>query len=91
MEGLRAKYKMRPVNMALLDFPHKKRKGEFRREPISEIDKFNTHVGEIRTLLNKLSAGNFETIEGKLLKDFEYTPSLLNELMKMVFMKATTE
>lgn len=91
MLALRADNKTRPPNMALLDFPHKKRKGEFRREPISEIDKFNQSVGQIRILLNKLSHGNFETIEGKLLKDFEYTPSLLYELMKIIFMKATTE
>jgi hypothetical protein len=77
--------------MALLDFPHKKRKGEFRREPISEIDKFNQSVGQIRILLNKLSDGNFDVIEGKLLKDFDYNPSLLYELMKIIFMKATTE
>ena len=77
--------------MALLDFPHKKRKGEFRREPISEIDKFNQSVGQIRVLLNKLSDGNFDVIEGKLLKDFDYNPSLLYELMKIIFMKATTE
>lgn len=41
MMAIRVECKTRPVNMALLDFPHKKRKGEFRREPISEIDKFN--------------------------------------------------
>ena len=89
--SLRAANKLRPVNMALLDFPHKKRKGEFRREPISEIDKFNQSVGQIRILLNKLSLGNFETIENQILKNFEYTPSLLYELMKIIFMKATTE
>lgn len=30
-------------------------------------------------------------IQEKLLKDFEYTPSLLYELMKIIFMKSTTE
>lgn len=30
-------------------------------------------------------------IEGRLLKDFEYNPSLLYELMKIIFMKSTTE
>lgn len=30
MLGLRADNKARPVNMALLDFPHKKRKHQFR-------------------------------------------------------------
>jgi len=33
--------KLRPVNMALLDFPHKKRRAEFRKMPLSEVDKFN--------------------------------------------------
>jgi len=58
---------------------------------MSEIDKFNRNVGQIRILLNKLSEGNFEVIQDKLLKDFEYTPSLLYELMKIIFMKSTTE
>lgn len=58
---------------------------------MSEIDKFNKSVGQIRILLNKLSEGNYDTIEQKLLKDFEYSPSLLNELMKIIFMKSTTE
>ena len=77
--------------MALLDFPHKKRKAQFRQAPLSEIDKFNKSVGQIRILLNKLSEGNYDTIEQKLLGDFEYSPSLLNELMKIIFMKSTTE
>jgi hypothetical protein len=42
-------------------------------------------------LLNKLSIGNYDVIEQKLLKEFEYTPSLLYELMKIIFMKSTTE
>lgn len=58
---------------------------------MSEIDKFNRNVGQIRILLNKLSVANFDVIQEKLLKDFEYTPSLLYELMKIIFMKATTE
>ncbi len=62
MMALRSENKTRPVNMALLDFPHKKRKGEFRREPISEMDKFSQSVGNIRILLNKLSEGNFDII-----------------------------
>ena len=77
--------------MALLDFPHKKRKTQFRQAPVSEIDKFNKSVGQIRQLLNKLSDGNYERIEQQLLNDFEYTPSLLYELMKIIFMKSTTE
>lgn len=42
-------------------------------------------------MLNKLAKENFETIKDKIFKDFEYTPSLLYELMKIIFMKATTE
>ena len=38
-----------------------------------------------------MSESNYESIEQKLLNDFEYTPSLLNELMKIIFMKSTTE
>ena len=41
--------------------------------------------------MNKLSESNFDVIEGKLLKDFEYNPSLLYELMKIIFIKSTTE
>jgi hypothetical protein len=77
--------------MALLDFPHKKRRTEFRKLPLSEIDKFNQSVGQIRILLNKLTASNFETIQKQLMENFEYSPSLLNELMKIIFMKSTTE
>ena len=45
MLSMRAENKSRPVNMALLDFPHKKRKHQFRQAPLSEIDKFNRNVG----------------------------------------------
>ena len=38
-----------------------------------------------------MSDGNYDVIEGRLLKDFEYNPSLLYELMKIIFMKSTTE
>jgi len=42
MLSLRNDFKDRPVNMALLVFPHKKRK-QFSK--MSEIDKFNSNVG----------------------------------------------
>lgn len=42
MLELKPQFKIRPVNMALLDFPHKKKK-TFTR--MSEIDKFNRNVG----------------------------------------------
>jgi hypothetical protein len=48
-------------------------------------------VGDIRILLNKLSMMNFETISQKLLGNFSYTPALLYELMKMIFIKSTGE
>jgi hypothetical protein len=51
--------------MAELDFPHKKRGTNvngFRKKPLTEKDKFNKSIGEIRILLNKLSGTNFETI-----------------------------
>ena len=55
--------------MAELDFPHKKRGTNvngFRKKPLTEKDKFNKQVGDIRILLNKLSGTNFETISQKL-------------------------
>jgi hypothetical protein len=58
---------------------------------MSEADKFNFTVRELRILLNKLSKDNFETVAKAILHDYSYTPSLLNELMKIIFMKATTE
>ena len=76
--------------MSLLDFPHKKRTNQFRVH-LSEEDKFNKSVREIRVLLNKLSRENFEVVSKQILTFYNYTPSLLNELMKIIFMKATTE
>lgn len=83
-------YKDRPANMALLDFPHKKKKN-LRDGKMSETDKFNTTVRELRILLNKLSRDNFETVSRTILHEMSFSPSLLNELMKIIFMKATTE
>jgi len=77
--------------MAELNFPHKKRGANgFRKKPLTEKDKFNKTLGELRILLNKLSHTNFETISTKLL-GFQYNPSLLYELMKMIFIKSTGE
>lgn len=76
--------------MALLDFPHKKRRN-MRQNEMSEADRFNFTVRELRILLNKLSKDNFELVSKKILQDYSFTPSLLNELMKIIFMKATTE
>ena len=90
MLSLRNQNKDRPVNMALLDFPHKRRRNQFRQQ-MSEIDKFNLTVKELRIMLNKLSKDNFDTICKKILNDYSFSPSLLNELVKIIFMKATTE
>ena len=77
--------------MSELNFPHKKRgTNGFRKKPLTEKDKFNKTLGELRILLNKLSPNNFDTISGKLV-GFAYTPSLLYELMKMIFIKSTGE
>jgi len=62
-----------------------------RKKPLTEADKFNKLVGELRILLNKLSLTNFDTISEKILNNFTYTPSLLYELMKMIFVKSTGE
>jgi len=56
--------------MAELDFPSKKRGTNvngFRKKVITEKDKFNKQVQDIRILLNKLSKSNFDTISTKLL------------------------
>ena len=76
--------------MALLDFPHKRRRNLRQRE-LTETDKFNMTVKELRILLNKLSKDNFDSISRSILNDYSFSPSLLNELMKIIFMKATTE
>jgi hypothetical protein len=92
--SMRQTNKQRPTNMAELDFPRKKRGTNFngfRKKPLTDKDKFNKMVGEIRILLNKLSINNFDTIQQKLLDNFQYTPSLLYELMKMIFIKSTGE
>lgn len=89
--SMKANNKQRPDNMAELNFPHKKRGSNgFRKKPLTEKDKFNKTVGEIRILLNKLTNSNFETISNQLL-NFSYNPSLLYELMKMIFIKSTCE
>ena len=54
---------------------------------MTEADKFNSTVRELRILLNKLSKTNFENISRRICSDFAFTPSLLNELMKNIFMK----
>lgn len=56
--------------MALLDFPHKKRRNLKKGEMMSESDKFNYTVRELRIMLNKLSTDNFETVTKKILNDF---------------------
>lgn len=95
MLSLRLPNRDRPSNMALLDFPHKKKRQIAvhggNKNLMTEADKFNYTVREIRILLNKLSKGNFDNVSKKLINDFQYTPSILKELMKIIFMKATTE
>jgi hypothetical protein len=75
--------------MALLDFPHKKRKKPLGINSTPE-DKFNLTVCNLRILLNKLSKDNFDSITNAILK-ITFTPSLLQELTKIIFLKATTE
>jgi hypothetical protein len=88
--SFRPQFRARPPNMALLDFPHKKKRN-LRQNEMSETDKFNLTVRELRILLNKLSKDNFENVARKITHDYSFSPSLLNELMKILFMKATTE
>lgn len=42
-------------------------------------------------MLNKLSKDNFANVSQQILSDYSFSPSLLSELMKILFMKATTE
>lgn len=78
--------------MALLEFPHKKKRQiRMLGEQMTEADKFNATVRELRIMLNKLSKDNFDTVTRHILSDYQFTPALLNELMKIIFMKATTE
>ena len=58
------------MNMAELDFPSKKGKMMPRKAPMTEKDRFNKMVGEIRILLNKLSQSNFEKISQRILNNF---------------------
>ena len=88
--SLKQANKQRPMNMAELDFPSKKAKIS-RKSPLTEKDKFNKLVGEMRILLNKLSRNNFDKISTRLIDNYSYTPSLLYELMKMIFQKSTIE
>jgi len=77
--------------MAELNFPYKKGGSNvFRKKPLNEKDKFNRTLGELRILLNKLSSSNFDRIAVQLLAH-QYNPSLLYELMKMIFIKSTGE
>jgi len=78
--------------MALLEFPHKKKRHiRSQGEAMTEADKFNATVRELRIMLNKLSKDNFDSVSKHILNDYQFTPALLNELMKIIFMKATTE
>ena len=57
--------------MAILDLPKKQRGISFaRKKTLTDKDRFNKMVGEIRILLNKLSGTNFETIKDKLINNF---------------------
>ncbi len=58
---------------------------------MSEVDKFNNTVKILRTTLNKLSKDNFDLLSKNILNQYSFTPSLLNELVKIIFMKATIE
>jgi hypothetical protein len=63
MLSLKEKNKERPLDMGLLDFPHKKgRKRKMKTGDLTEGDKFNNTVKELRILLNKLSNDNFDKV-----------------------------
>ena len=96
MKTFKAKCRTRPSNMALLVLPHKKRQVKLNQATLygAEKDahtKFTTQVGRLRILLNKISKDNFDKVQHQLMNGFDFNPSLLIELMKIIFMKATTE
>jgi hypothetical protein len=64
MFSIRESYRDRPPNMALLDFPHKKRRPKYAQmgDDMTEEDKFNVTIKDIRIALNKLSLSNYESI-----------------------------
>ena len=41
--------------------------------------------------MNKISKDNFNRVQSQILNSFDFNPSLLKELMKIIFMKSTTE
>mmetsp|Transcript_5791 Transcript_5791/g.7814 ORF Transcript_5791/g.7814 Transcript_5791/m.7814 type:complete len:116 (+) Transcript_5791:856-1203(+) len=94
--GFKDKCRTRPNNMALLVLPHKKRQFKMGAASLFGAEKeahnkFTTQVGKLRILLNKISKENFDKVQHQLMNDFDYNPSLLQELMKIIFMKSTTE
>jgi hypothetical protein len=91
--SLKNHFKERPATMALLEFPHKKKRtiATGNKGQMSDADKFNYTVRELRIMLNKLSKDNFDNVAKKILNDFNFNPALLNELVKIIFVKATTE
>lgn len=96
MLSLRDKCKTRPNNMALLVLPHKKRQVKLDVSVLHGAEKeahnrFTHNVSRLRLLLNKISNENFDKVQEQLMKDFDYNPSLLQELVKIIFMKSTTE
>lgn len=82
--------------MALMILPHNGRRVKLQQKgENSQIDpaveKFQKQVQKLRGYLNKISKDNFEKLEKQILNEFDYNPSLLQELMKIIFMKSTTE
>ena len=83
--SMREDNKLRPANMAFLILPHKKRTVNLPKNPSQvspEQEEFQKRVGKLRSVLNKISNDNFERLERQILNEFDYNPSLLQELMK---------
>ena len=96
MMSFKEKCRTRPNNMALLVLPHKKRQVKLNQATLfgAEKDaqnKFTTQVGRLRMQLNKITKENFDKVQHQLMTGFDYNPSLLLELMKIIFSKSTTE
>ena len=82
------KWYKRPYHMNVIDVPildKKSRISPYKPEP--KVDP----VKEIRILLNKLAEQNFDKIYNQLIKDFEYTPELLESLATILFNMAIKE
>ena len=73
-------FHMKEVNLPLLKW----------KPPINE-DAQVIIIKEVRNILNKISKSNYKEMARKIVNDFQYTPTVLEELSKILFNKAVKE